>query len=650
MKWFYDKKISFKLLSGFIVIAIIAGIIGYVGMTRIEKIAAADTKLYKQVTVPIAQLERISASFQQVRITFRDMIRYNDPGEIMQQIEERKGFSKIISENAELYEKELFSDEGRKLFASFVETRKQVLLDIKKLEDLAMANKDQEAIEFIDKGSINYSIDTELDLIAKMIESKKNFGNQISEENTEMARAASNMMLSLTLVGLLLAIGFGLLISRIISRPVKRLAENADKLALGDIDISIDAVTKDEIGDLERSFRRMVENIKTQAEVADTLSEGDLGVAIQIKSEKDVLNKSLKKMVDNLKTQVEAANRIAEGDLTVDISVRSENDMLAKSLHKMVGRLREVVENVKAAGDNVASGSQQLSSASEQLSQGATEQAASAEEASSSMEEMAASIKQNSENAQQTERIALKSANDAKEGGKAVAETVEAMKNIAGKISIIEEIARQTNLLALNAAIEAARAGEHGKGFAVVASEVRKLAERSQTAAGEISQLSTTSVKIAEHAGEMLARIVPDIQRTAELVQEISASSAEQNSGAEQINGAIQQLNQIIQQNASASEEMASTSEELTSQSEQMQETISFFKVDSSNGKKTTGMNTGKVQRASTVKQSNGRFNPANNKVSFSAGRSDAIAAKPNGAALDLGIGPDKIDSEFERF
>ncbi|MDD5642464.1 MAG: methyl-accepting chemotaxis protein, partial [Syntrophales bacterium] len=195
-----------------------------------------------------------------------------------------------------------------------------------------------------------------------------------------------------------------------------------------------------------------------------------------------------------------------------------------------------------------------------------------------------ANIKQNSDNAQQTEKIALKAAEDTKEGGNAVTETVTAMKEIASKISIIEEIARQTNLLALNAAIEAARAGEHGKGFAVVASEVRKLAERSQTAAGEINKLSASSVEVAERAGEMLERIVPDIQKTADLVQEINAASNEQRSGANQINMAIQQLDQVIQQNAAASEEMASTSEELLSQAEQLQTTIGFFRIADNGG------------------------------------------------------------------
>ncbi|WP_243287603.1 methyl-accepting chemotaxis protein [Geothrix terrae] len=283
-----------------------------------------------------------------------------------------------------------------------------------------------------------------------------------------------------------------------------------------------------------------------------------------------------------LREGLAVANQLAQGDLRLKIGATSTDEagQLLAAMKKMVENMNRVVVQIKGAANNVAAGSQQISTGSEHLSSGTSQQAASAEEAASSVEEMNATIRQNADNATQTERMAIKSAEDARKSGGAVAEAVAAMKDIAARIEIIDDIAWQTNLLALNAAIEAARAGEHGKGFAVVASEVRKLAERSQTAAGEIGELSGTSVEVAERAGRMLTRLVPDIQKTAELVQEISAASREQATGAGQINGAIQQLSQVIQQNAGAAEEMSSTAEELSAQAEQLQSTIAFFRVE----------------------------------------------------------------------
>jgi methyl-accepting chemotaxis protein len=336
------------------------------------------------------------------------------------------------------------------------------------------------------------------------------------------------------------------------------------------------------------------------------------------------------------------ANSLSQGDLTISVESNSKDEtgQMMAALSNMVEKLKQVVGDVIGATDNVASGSQELSATAQQMSQGATEQAASVEEISSSMEEMASSIKQNADNSSQTEKIAMKSSVDAKDGGKSVTETVAAMKEIATKISIIEEIARQTNLLALNAAIEAARAGEHGKGFAVVASEVRKLAERSQTAAGEISSLSSRSVQVAETAGEMLNKMVPDIQKTAELVQEISAASREQDTGAEQISKAVQQLDTVIQQNASASEEMASTSEELASQADLLKDSISFFRIDNS-GRRTPS--------AATARKPAHRVQVAHAK----SGVTQTPAKRSSGGGINLQLGqagPDHLDDEFEKF
>src|SRR5258708_5006664 len=285
-----------------------------------------------------------------------------------------------------------------------------------------------------------------------------------------------------------------------------------------------------------------------------------------------------------LSRAVGLANAVAGGDLSQTLKATSNDEVgdLVASLNNTVERLRAVGTDTLNAAQNVSAGSQELSASAEQLSQGAPEQASAAEEASASMEEMVANVKQNAENANQTEKIAHQSAKDAEASGSAVGRAVEAMQTIAGKITIVQEIARQTDLLALNAAVEAARAGEHGKGFAVVASEVRKLAERSQTAGAEIGALSSETVKVAQEAGAMLSKLVPDIKKTAQLVEEITAACREQDVGSSQINQAIQQLDKVGQQNAGASEQVSSTSEELASQAEHLQSTIAYFKIEQS--------------------------------------------------------------------
>jgi methyl-accepting chemotaxis protein len=273
------------------------------------------------------------------------------------------------------------------------------------------------------------------------------------------------------------------------------------------------------------------------------------------------------------------AERVARGDLETDDSHRAKATGIYSALLDMAAALRKIVSGVNATAGQIAAGSGQISSTAQALSQGATEQAASAEEISSSIEEMSAAIKQNTDNALATGRTAQKAAVGAEEGNGVVLESASAVREISGKIGVIEEIARQTNLLALNAAIEAARAGEAGKGFAVVASEIRKLAEHSQKAAGEITELSTLSVRTTARAGDLIQGILPDIEKTAVLVQEIGAASREQDTGAEQIVKAMTQFDTVVQQNASASEELAAMAEELSSQSMQLLESMAFFSL-----------------------------------------------------------------------
>lgn len=273
--------------------------------------------------------------------------------------------------------------------------------------------------------------------------------------------------------------------------------------------------------------------------------------------------------------------RDGDGDLTYRLPDFGNNEIgkTAKSLNGFIERIQGVISEVSCSVSNISSASQQVSTTAQDISQSAAEQAASIEETSATIEQMSATINQNTENARATEAISDEASKQASAGGKAVEETVSAMRSIADKINLIEDIAYKTNLLALNAAIEAARAGEHGKGFAVVADEVRKLAERSQTAASEISNEAVKSVEVSERAGKMIDNVVPNVEKTASLIQEIAAASNEQKTGTDQIVTAVSQMDKVAQQSAASSEELAATSEELSSQAEQLQEMIGYFKI-----------------------------------------------------------------------
>jgi len=356
---------------------------------------------------------------------------------------------------------------------------------------------------------------------------------------------ARRTMLFISVAAALLMLSLAWLITRGITHRLRTAVAVADRLAVGDVEVEVVVDSKDETGQLLGAMRNMVESIRTMAGVA---------------------------------------GRLADGDLTVRVRPQGDRDVLGNAFAEMVAKLSQVIGEVRTGAGALSGASGQVSATSQGLSQGTSEQAASVEETTSSLEQMSASITKNAENSRQMELTAVKGAADCEESGRAVGATVGAMKSIADKISIIEEIAYQTNLLALNAAIEAARAGEHGKGFAVVATEVRKLAERSQSAAKEISGLAASSVEVAERSGRLLNDLVPAIRKTADLVQEVAAASTEQAAGVSQINRALLAVDQVTQRNASASEELASTAEEMAAQAESLQQLVSFFKVNEVEG------------------------------------------------------------------
>jgi len=411
--------------------------------------------------------------------------------------------------------------------------------------------------------------------------------------------------------------------------PLQETANIMSSIAMGDTSKKVEGFCFGIFDTLKESANKIIDANNEMVDKTRLLAQGDLNVALELRSSNDELVKALVLMVKSMQEITSKAKLVADGDLTIELHKRSENDDLMGAISDMVKSIASTVEKVQLAADNIGDASQQMNSNSQQVSEGASEQASAAEQVSSSMEQMASNIQQNTDNSQQTEKIAAKAAEDILEGSKNVSMTVMVMKRIAEKVSIIGDIAFQTNILALNAAVEAARAGEHGKGFAVVAAEVRKLAERSHIAAGEINELTKSSVEVADKAGRLLESIVPDIQKTAKLVQEITAASIEQNSGANQINNAINQLNKVTQQNAASAEEMATSSDELFNQADNLRDLVSVFKV-----------------KDSAVSKSKTRI-PAKKAVITKSNRPQK-SFESKGKGIDLNM--DQHDGEYERF
>lgn len=721
------KKLSIqsKLISGFLAIAAIAAVIGIYGTMQINVLNKNDENLYNRITVGVREIGQINTKFQEMRAYYRDMLETNDPAEIAKYENKTRETFKAINNAEVLYEKTIETEEGRKLFTEFLDNYKLFEKDVEYYMSLAKENKDEEAIAFR-KGNFLISYNKTEKAIYALLDRKIEQGHALSKSNADMAKAASRFMLTLIVLGVLVAIGLGLIIAFNIRKIIKNLNEETSKLVNAAIEGNL--LARADLNKINFEFRTIPEGfnktldsivgfidqmpapamvidtefnirymnkygaelggrrqeqlvntkcfdffktqdchtencacqkamksgakaksetisnvgnnkldisyygtpvknsegkiigafevVTDQTEIKnafrkvqkvndyqlvqsdkltiglDNFAKGDLNISLktdeadedtrQVKEIFEQIYKALNSLVESMRGITDKAKLVAKGDLTVTLQKRSDNDELMEALDEMVKANANMIGEFKAAIENIVLASQQLQMVAVQISEGSSEQASSTEEVSSSMEEMVSNINQNTDNAKQTESIAIQASQDIQDGSNAVITTVEAMKKIADKISIIGEIAEKTDLLAINAAIEAARAGEQGKGFAVVAAEVRKLAENSQAAAKEINELSKSSVRIADESGNLLQKIVPDIQKTAVLVQEIAAASMEQNSGANQVNNAVMQLNAVTQKNAAAAEEMSSSAEELASQAEQLQETIAFFKTHQS--------------------------------------------------------------------
>ncbi|APX67516.1 methyl-accepting chemotaxis protein [Sphingomonas sp. gentR] len=629
--------IKFKLGATFAIMLTLLLGMAALAASKLSEMNSVTTQI---VAGPVARLDRAETLNERISYAIRvekNLALTNDDeqmrvfdGELMHARSDIKALVETGLANA--------TPAGRQIWTGISESYTAWLPVNDMVRRLGLANRNEEA------GALSMTKSRELAVqisqgTQQLVKNAKADMEAAQQNADAIYDSSRNALFVISGLALAIALAGAVWIARIVSQGLKKISVAIEAVAIGDIEQEVSVVTNDEIKDLVDTVNHMTANLRQSARLADTIAEGDLSIDHQALSDKDLLGHALIRMTTNLRKSAELAETIAGGDLTVNHRPLSDRDSLGQALVMMVERLRGVVGDATLAAKNVAAGSQQLSSSSEQMSQGATEQAAAAEEASASMEQMAANIKQNADNASQTEKIARQSSQDAEISGAAVQKAVGAMRTIAEKIGIVQEIARQTDLLALNAAVEAARAGEHGRGFAVVAAEVRKLAERSQIAAGEISGMSSDTVAAAQQAGEMLGSLVPDIRRTAELVAEISAACREQDIGATQINAAIQQLDQVTQQNAAASEQISATSEELASQAEELEENIAFFRIDNGTGR---ASRTPAPARATT---------PA--KKAKPAARTNVVAdqqARIRGFALDMSTGgPDGEDADFGR-
>ncbi len=603
--------IKTKLAGAFAAVLAIAMILGVVGVMKMSSVNDQSTVITENWMPSIDAIHSINTATSDLRAQQYAHITSTDPARMAEVEKDIAATLDTIKSERAKYETLISSDDERALYNQFAGKFENYLRDGERMLTFSRVNQNEAAAQAMLSSKPLYD-DLSADLL-KLVNLNVDGGKAASVEGDKVFAEARTMFIALVVAGLVIGVVAALWISRTVTLGLRKVSTAIEAVAIGDLDQDIKVTTNDEIKDLVDTVDRMTANLRATAAMAD---------------------------------------EIAQGDLTVQPKPLSDKDTLGLSLQSMVERLRGVVADALSAADNVSSGSQELSATSEQMSQGATEQAAAAEQASASMEEMAANIKQNADNAAQTEKISRQSAKDAELSGEAVTRAVDAMRTIADKIGIVQEIARQTDLLALNAAVEAARAGEHGKGFAVVASEVRKLAERSQTAAAEIGTVSCDTVKAAQEAGDMLQRLVPDIRKTAELVSEISAACREQDVGANQINEAIQQLDKVTQQNAGASEEMSATSEELAAQAEELQTSIAFFRTDSAGGR--SGRAPARAPaRASTFKSPP---KPAARPVAKAAAPAQSFAKSPvhaqqaraQGFALDLTSGgADAEDMDF---
>ena len=546
---FSNLKFGTKLFGSFLVVLALMAGLGTYAIVQLGTVNGSTVELATNWMPSVRAILLVKGTLNRLRSSEYKMILDEDAAAMAEDEKSIADSTATLLRWEEAYAKLITSPQERQTYEQFKAQREAFLKQQDSIVAFARENRNSEA-RAVMAGDSRKAFDAMRKLADQLSEVNIEGGNKSAGDAAATYSSARAWMIGALVGCSILALALAWTITRALMRQLggepSYAADVMRQVAVGDFTVDV-AVRADDTTSLLHATRQMVQSAGS--------------------SVNDV---------------VRVMGALAGGDLTQTITASYTGSFaqMKEYVNETVAKLSLVVAEVNGGAEALAGASEEVSATAQSLSQAASEQAAGVEETSASMEQMTASIAQNTENAKVTDGMAAKASGEAGEGGEAVKATVVAMKQIAQKIGIIDDIAYQTNLLALNAAIEAARAGEHGKGFAVVAAEVRKLAERSQVAAQEIGGVAGSSVQLAEQAGHLLDEIVPNIQKTSDLVQEITAASQEQSAAAGQINIAMGQMNQITQQNASASEELAATAEEMNAQASQLLELIGYFRFD----------------------------------------------------------------------
>lgn len=628
MKWFYNLKISAKLITGFIIVALIAALVGVVAISNLNEISKSDAALYEENTLGIDYAGKAATYFQRVRFNLVKMLIVEDITDFNTCTSNIENYIAATNENLALYEAGIISTEDQAAYDKLkIEWDKYVAL-AQKTVNYAGNGEFEEAkyMVLVETGPAGNAIREGIDVL---VDYNSEGGKARAAANKVLADKANLIMVVTIAIGVLIALLLGIFIARSISRPVREMVAVAGRLAEGDINVNVEATTKDEVGELMAAFQVMIENIREQAKAAERIANGDLSVDIDVRSEVDVLNKRLSEMTNVIRGVIDEIISLANGAVKGDMSVRGQVDkyvgdygrivagvndtleaiitpinesikvlgelakgdlqvsvngnyqgdhaLMKEAINTTINAFNEVMNNINAASEQVASGAEELSYSSIALSQGATEQASSIEELTASIEEIAVQTDNNAENANNANQLAERAKEHAIKGNGQMQEMLAAMEeiniasgNISKIIKVIDDIAFQTNILALNAAVEAARAGQHGKGFAVVAEEVRNLAARSANAARETTDMIEGSIKKVED-GTKIANDTAEALH--EIVEEVAKAAELVHDIAvasnEQAIG-VEQVNQGIMQVSQVVQTNSATSEESAAASEEL--------------------------------------------------------------------------------